>query len=34
MNTLLRKQGQTKAPEIPLSHLQFFHELGEGAFGK
>jgi hypothetical protein len=30
----LRKPGQPKAPEIPLSNVQFFQELGEGAFGK
>jgi len=34
MNSLLRKPGQPKAPEIPLANVQFFTELGEGAFGK
>lgn len=32
MNSLLR--GKAKAPEIPLSSLSFYQELGEGAFGK
>ncbi|CAG7786273.1 unnamed protein product, partial [Allacma fusca] len=34
MNSLLRKPGQAKAPEIPISNVQFYQELGEGAFGK
>jgi len=34
MNSLLRKPGQPKAPEIPLANVQFYQELGEGAFGE
>lgn len=35
MNSLLRGgKNNPKAPEVPLQHLQFFQELGEGAFGK
>lgn len=34
MSSLLRKSGQTKAPEVPIGNVQFLQELGEGAFGK
>ena len=34
MNSLLRKPGQVKAPEIPIMNVQFYQELGEGAFGE
>lgn len=34
MNSLLRKPGMSKAPEIPFANVQFYQELGEGAFGK